>query len=157
MEKKLIVYYSYTNNTKKIAKQIQKVTSVDICEIETIEAYSGDYNAVVNQGKDEVDCGYKPEIKPIYVNLEDYDTIILGTPVWWYTYAPAVATFLEQYDLSGKTVIPFATNGGWLGHTIKDIEKACKNSKVINSIDIKFNTDKMILSEEKLKKWIDSL
>ena len=157
MEKKLIIYYSYTNNTKKIAKQIQKVTGADICEIETVTPYLGDYNAVVDQGKQEIDSGYKPKIKSISVNLEDYDTIILGTPVWWYTYAPAVSTFLSEYDLSGKTVIPFATNGGWLGHTIKDIEKACKNSKVINSIDIKFNVDKMILSEAKLKKWINSL
>lgn len=157
MGKKLIIYYSYTNNTKKIAKQIQKDTGADICEIETVIPYSGDYNAVVDQGKQEIDCGYKPEIKQISVNLADYDTIILGTPVWWYTYAPAVATFLSKYDLSGKKVIPFVTNGGWLGHTIKDIEKACKNSKVINSIDIKFNTDKMVLSEAKLKNWIDSL
>jgi flavodoxin len=157
MEKKLIVYYSYTNNTKKIAEQIQMATGADICEIETVEPYTGDYNSVVEQGKDEVDFGFKPEIKPIGVNLADYDTIIIGTPVWWYTYAPAVATFLSEYDLSGKTVIPFATNGGWLGHTLKDIEKSCKNAIVTNAIDIKFNTDKMLMSEINLNKWIASL
>ena len=157
MNKKLIVYYSYTKNTRKIAEKIQKATDADICEIETVKPYLGDYNTVVDQGKHEVDSGYKPEIESIAVNLEDYDTIILGTPVWWYTYAPAVSTFLSQYDLAGKTVIPFVTNGGWLGHTIKDIENACKNSKVINPIDIKFDTDTMRLSESKLKEWIDSL
>ena len=137
MGKKLIVYYSYTNNTKKIAKQIQKATDADICEIETVKSYTGDYNSVVGQGKQEVDCGFKPAIKPLKVNLGDYDTIIIGTPVWWYTYAPAVAAFLSEYDLSGKTIIPFATNGGWIGHTLKDIEKSCKNVIVTNAIDIR--------------------
>lgn len=157
MEKKLIMYYSYSNNTKKIAEQIQKSTGADIFEIKTVKAYSSDYNVVVDQGKDEIDRGYRPKIKPIPVNLSDYNTIILGTPVWWYTYAPAVATLLSEYDLSGKKIIPFVTNGGWIGHTIKDIERNCKNSKVINAIDIGFNRSKMTLSEAKLKKWIDSL
>lgn len=76
------------------------------------------------------------------------------TPVWWYTYAPAVATFLSEYDLSGKTIIPFVTNGGWIGHTLKDIENSCKNAIVANAIDIRFNIDKMIFSESNLKKWI---
>ena len=157
MGKKLIVYYSYTNNTKKIAEKIQMATGADICEIETVKPYTGDYNSVVDKGKEEVDRGFKPEIKPLRVNLEDYDTIIIGTPVWWYTYAPAVATFLSEYDLSGKTIIPFATNGGWLGHALKDFEKVCKNASVTNAIDIKFNTDKMVTSEINLNKWIASL
>lgn len=157
MGKKLIVFYSYTNNTKKIAEQIQMATGADICEIETVKPYKGDYNSVVDQGKQEVDRGFKPAIKPLRVNLEDYDTIIIGTPVWWYTYAPAVATFLSEYDLSGKTIIPFATNGGWLGHTLKDMERVCKNAIVTNAIDIKFNTDKMVMPKINLNKWIASL
>ncbi|AZV56413.1 flavodoxin [Clostridium sp. AWRP] len=157
MGKKLILYYSYTNNTKKIAEKIQKATNADICEIETVKPYTGDYNSVVDQGKREVDRGFKPEIKPLPVNLEDYDTIIIGTPVWWYTYAPAVATFLFEYDLSGKTIIPFVTNGGWIGHTLKDIKKVCKNAAVTNVIDIRFNTDKMVMPESNLEKWIASL
>jgi flavodoxin len=157
MEKKLIVYYSYTNNTKKIAEQIQKATGADICEIETVKPYTGDYNSVVDQGKQEVDCGFKPIIKSLPVNLEDYDTIIIGTPVWWYTYAPAVATFLSEYDLSVKTIIPFVTNGGWIGHTLKDIEKSCKNATVTNAIDIRFDMDKMVIPKINLKRWIDCL
>lgn len=157
MGKKLIVYYSYTNNTKKIAEQIQMATGADICEIETVKPYTGDYNSVVDQGKQEVDRGFKPEIKPLRVNWGDYDTIIIGTPVWWYTYTPAVANFLSEYDLSGKTIIPFVTNGGWIGHTLKDIENCCKNSIVTNAIDIRFDMDKMIIPESNLKKWIACL
>jgi len=157
MGKKLIVYYSYTNNTKKIAEKIQKTTSADIFAIETVEPYVGDYNSVVEQGKEEIDQGFKPEIKPLSVNLADYDTISIGTPVWWYTYAPAVATFLSEYDLSGKTVNPFVTNGGWIGHTIQDVENVCKNAIVTNEIDIRFDTDKMVTSIADLDKWIARL
>lgn len=157
MVKKLIVYYSYTNNTKKIAEQIQKATGADICAIETVKSYIGNYNSVVDQGKQEVDSGFKPEIKPLNINLGDYNTIIIGTPVWWYTYAPAVATFLCEYDFSGKTIIPFATNGGWIGHTLSDIEKSCKNATVTNAIDIRFDTDRMVMPESNLEKWIARL
>jgi flavodoxin len=157
MGKNLIVYYSYTNNTKKIAEKIQKATGADICEIETVKPYIGDYNSVVEQGKQEIDHGFKPEIKPLSVNLGDYDTIIIGTPVWWYTYAPAVLTFLSEYDLSGKTIIPFVTNGGWIGHTIKDVEMVCKNAIITNEIDIRFDTDKMVMSVSDLDKWIAHL
>ncbi|MBW6410005.1 flavodoxin [Clostridium weizhouense] len=157
MGKKLIVYYSYTNNTKKIAEKIQMATGADICEIETVKPYTGDYNSVVEQGKQEVDRGFKPAIKPLNVNLGDYDTIIIGTPVWWYTYAPSVATFLSKYDLSGKTIIPFATNGGWIGHTLKDIQNSCKDAIVTNAIDIRFDMDKMVTPEANLNGWINCL
>lgn len=60
-----------------------------------------------------------PEIKPLNVNVEAYDRMILGSPVWWYTFAPAMKTFLNTYDLSGKKVFPFATNGGWIGQLIQ--------------------------------------
>ena len=113
--KKVIVYYSYRGNTKSIAEMIQKSTGADIARIETVVSYDGDYNSVVNQGQDEVNSGYCPKIKPLNIDLSKYDEVILGTPVWWYTFAPAMHTFLKKNDLSGKTVYPFATNGGWIG------------------------------------------
>lgn len=69
----------------------------------------GDYNAVVAQGEEEIRRGFMPEIRPFGARTADYDTVILGTPVWWYTFAPAVKTFLAGNDLAGKTVYPFAT------------------------------------------------
>ena len=108
--KKVIVYYSYRGNTKSIAEMIQKSTGADIARIETVVPYDGDYNSVVNQGQNEVNSGYCPGIKPLNIDLSKYDEVILGTPVWWYTFAPAMHTFLKENDLSGKTVYPFATN-----------------------------------------------
>ena len=102
--KAIVIYYSYLGNIKGIAEKIQKETGADIARIETVVPYEGDYNKVVDQEHDEVNRGYCPEIKPLDVNLADYDTVILGTPVWWYTFAPAMHTFLKSQDWSGKTV-----------------------------------------------------
>ena len=78
--KALIVYYSYTGNTKRIAQMIQNAIGGDIAKIETVVPYEGDYNTVVDQGHEEVKRGFMPQIKPLNVNIKDYDTVILGTP-----------------------------------------------------------------------------
>ena len=113
MAKKLVVYYSWSNgNTKRIAEKLAEELGADIRQIDTAEPYKGSYDAVVDQGQEEVNRGYKPEIRPLDVDIKDYDVIAVGTPTWWYTMAPAVLTFLSSHDWSGKKVIPFMTNGG---------------------------------------------
>ena len=156
MNKKMIIYFSYTENTKSIAEMIQRELNCDILRIETEVPYSDDYDAVVSQGQDEVNAGYKPKLKPINVDLSKYDTVILGTPVWWYTYAPAINTFITENNLSDKTIIPFITNGGWLGHTVEDI-KSATGANVINPISIKFNTSDLSTNIKDIKEWINSL
>lgn len=157
----LVVYYSWSNgNTRNIAKQVQKAMQADIAEIETVIPYSGDYNDVVNQGQEEVNNGFKPAIRPMSVNPADYDTIAVGTPTWWYTMAPAVSTFLSENDWTGKTVIPFMTNGGWPGHVIKDMEKACEGAVIAHEKEIQFDSnggDQMMTSQKELNSWLDSL
>lgn len=161
MKKVLIVYYSYTENTKKVAEKIQKEIGGQIAEIKTVTAYSGDYDAVVEQGHQEVKKGYMPAIFPLDVNLADYDTIILGTPVWWYTFAPAIKTFLENNDFSGKTIYPFATNGGWIGHTFKDIttstHAAEKGVTIAKGLNLRFDGSRMRTSESELKNWLAAI
>lgn len=83
--------------------------------------------------------GYCPEIKPLNIDLSKYDEVILGTPVWWYIFAPAMHTFLKENDLSGKTVYPFATNGGWIGHTFKDFANACSTADVKQGMNTRFD------------------
>lgn len=155
--KALIVYYSYTGNTKKIAQMIQNEIGGDIAEIDTVVPYEGDYNTVVDQGHEEVNRGFMPQIKQLNVNLKDYDTVILGTPVWWYTFAPAVKTFLNNNDFSGKTIYTFATNGGWIGHTFKDVGNACTGANVKPGINIRFNESSLVTSENEIKKWIEKI
>ena len=152
MKKMLVVYYSWSNgNTKRIAEQLTNGTGADIARIETTEPYSGSHEDVVEQGKREVEAGFMPQINPISVNLADYDVIAIGTPTWWYTMAPAVLTFLTTNDFTGKTVIPFMTNGGWPGHVIKDMKENCKGAAFAHEIQIQFDSkgkDHLETSEE---------
>lgn len=138
----LIVYYSWSNgNTQKIAEQLRLATGADIARIETVKPYEGSYMNVVNQGQREVNEGYKPDIRPLEYDVADYDVIAVGTPTWWYTMAPAVKTFLEANDFTGKTVIPFMTNGGWPGHVIKDMKRAAKGAEFGPSLEVQFDSN----------------
>ena len=112
--KKLVVFYSYTGNTKMIAENIQRKLNCDILEIKPVKPYSTDYQTVVDEEQNNSSVGKTPDIQKIDKNLDDYDEIIIGTPVWWYTISPVVVTFLKENDLSNKTIYPFATNAGWL-------------------------------------------
>lgn len=159
MKKKLLItYYSISNgNTKQIAEQIQKATGTDIARIETVNPYTGSYNTIVEQGQREVNQGYQPKIKPLGVNLSDYDVIAVGTPTWWYTMAPAVLSFLKSYDWKGKTVIPFQTHGGWPGHVIKDIKNACKGAEFIHEMEIQFDSTggaKLVTPKTEIEAWL---
>ena len=158
MKKLLIVYYSWScGNTERTAKALQSVAGGDLVRLDTAVPYTGSYNDVVDQGQREVNRGFCPRIKPLAVNVQDYDVIVLGTPVWWYTFAPAVHTFLTQQDLSGKTVYPFATNGGWIGHTFADIEKSCKGAEVKEGMNIRFDEDVLRTSEAEINAWIQKI
>ena len=155
--KTLILYYSYGGNTKSIAEKIQKEIGGDLVRIETAVPYTGSYNQVVDQGQREVDSGYCPELKPLTTDLDAYDTVVLGTPVWWYTFAPAMHTFLKRADLEGKTIYPFATNGGWLGHTMKDFGKLCKGTKVKPGLDVWFDGAKQCTSDAEIRRWTKTI
>ena len=132
--KTLILYYSYGGNTRRIAGKLQAALGADAAEIQTVQPYTGSYDDVVDQGQREVNSGFLPELQPLDIDLSRYDAVILGSPVWWYTFAPAMNAFLRMHDLSGKTVWPFATNGGWLGHTLRDFKSACAGSSCASRI-----------------------
>ena len=104
---------------------MQSVAGGNLVRLDTAVPYSGSYNDVVDQGQREVNAGFEPELKPLPINVADYDVIAVGTPTWWYTMAPAVKTFLHGQNFAGKTVVPFMTNGGWPGRVIKDMKAAC--------------------------------
>lgn len=157
MSKTAVVFYSYTNNTKKIAEMIKDRIGAEIIQIDTVMPYCGSYEEVVDMAKKEVKAGFKPPIQSVNNLLDEVDTIILGTPVWWYTMAPAVLTFLTETNLKGKRVIPFATNAGWLGHTFQDIKKLCPESEVVNEMNIEFSEDTLKTTMKELEKWIESI
>ena len=146
--------------TERIAKELQSVAGGDLLKIDTAVPYSGSYDEVVEQGQREVNRGYEPELKPLTVNPADYDVIAVGTPTWWYTMAPAVNTFFHGQDFTGKTVIPFMTNGGWPGHVIKDMKKACPGAKTACEMQVQFDSnggDHLETPESEIKAWAQSV
>jgi len=151
-KKILVAYYSWSGNTREIASQIQKATGGDIVEIQPVVPYSSDYDTVTKQAKQEIESGYKPALKTKIDNINSYDVVFIGSPIWWGTIAPPVATFLSEYDLSGKTVVPFVTHGGGgQGRSFDDIAKLCPQSTILNGIDV-FGRDTNGLQDELSKR-----
>lgn len=158
-DKKLVVFYSYTGHTRYIANIIKEKLNCDILEIKPVKPYSTDYDTVVDQYQNNKRAKETPIIEKMNIDLNEYSKIIVGTPVWWYTITPPIRTFLKENDLSGKTIIPFATNAGWLGRTFKEIEELCPNSNIEKEINIVFtedyNKNDLVTGFEEIEKWID--
>lgn len=136
-KKILVAYFSHSGNTREIADQIHKVVGGDIFEIRSVSPYPNDYDTVVKQARRELDSGYRPELKTKLEGIESYDLIFMGYPNWWGTFPAPVKTFLSEYDLSGKTIVPFCTHGGsGLGRSVSDIAKLCPKSTLLEGIAI---------------------
>lgn len=157
----LIVYYSWSNgNTERVAERLQSIAGGDLLRIDTAEPYKGSYDDVVQQGQDEVESGFEPELKPFDADTSAYDVVAVGTPTWWYTMAPAVKTLLHRLDLSGKTVVPFMTNGGWPGHVIEDIEKACPGAEFACEMRVRFDSEggaRLETPEGDIDEWAENV
>lgn len=133
----LIAYFSHSGNTKKIAEEIQSKTGGELFEIRTVNAYSSDYNTVLDEAKAELDDKARPELSGKVDNIEQYQTVIIGYPIWWGDMPMAVYSFLDAYDLSGKTVLPFCTHGGsGLSRTDENIQNEEKDAKVTEGLAI---------------------
>lgn len=129
-KKVLIAYYSHSGNTKRVAEKIQQLTGGDMFEIKPVKAYPPNYNDVVNLAQTEKAQNFKPELID-NGNISAYDTIFVGTPVWWYTFSSPVRTFLSKHDFSGKTIMPFCTHGGGgESSTYSDMQKLCPDATV---------------------------
>ena len=160
-KKTLVAYYSWScGNTEKIAEQLANACDADVTRIETVEPYPEDYQETVDQGQREVNAGFMPEIEPPEFDPEDYDVIVIGTPTWWYTMAPAVKTFLSENDFTGKTVMALSTNGGWAGNVTADIEGACAGAAFGPSIEVQFDStggDRQETPQREVEAWINKV
>ena len=158
--KALVVYYSQScGNTRKIAEMIGLTIGADLAELQTVEDYGSDYDAVMAKARDEINSGFVPELKPLSANLDDYDTIIIGTPTWWYTMAPAVRAFLRSTDLTGKRVYAFQTHGGQPGSALKDMRRLSKGEN-IGDFAVVFDSEggsRMQTSLDDLRSWINDI
>src|SRR5687768_13764402 len=131
-EKVLIVYLSRTNNTKAIAEIIQKHVGGTLVALELKNPYPEDYKAIVDQVAKENESGFLPPLKTKIDNIQKYDLVFVGFPTWGMQLPPPMKSFLNQYDLSEKTVIPFNTNAGYgIGSTFDTVKKLCPRSRVL--------------------------
>ncbi len=152
--KVLIAYFSHSfGNTRQIAHMIQKETGGDIFEIKPKTPYTKVHKDVVAQARKEIDAGFKPKLVAMPEKLDEYDVIFVGTPNWWNTMAPPVATFLSNHDFSGKTLVPFTTHGGsGLGRYPEDMKKLCPKANFLEGET--FSRNSIPDSGDAVAKWI---
>ena len=154
MTKRIVAYFSASHKTKNVAEKIVNVIDADIFEIEPKEKYtSADLNWNDKNSRSSIemnDKNYRPEIVSA-LDVTDYDEIIIGFPVWWYTAPTIINTFIEESNLEGKTVIPFCTSGGsGIGACEDDLKNAYPDLNWKKGLKLSTST-----SDDKIKAWIE--
>lgn len=133
----LILYFSHSGNTRKVAEQIHARVGGDLIELATVSPYPRDYNAVVEQAKQEQQNNARPQISTEIPDLDAYHTVFVGFPNWWGTMPMPFFTLLETYDLGDKTVLPFCTHGGSrLGRAEDDLKRLCPRAKILKGFEV---------------------
>ncbi len=155
-KKVLIVYLSRTGNTKAIAEIIQKNIGGNLIALELQKPYPENYKQTVQQVVDENASGYLPPLKTKIDSIENYDVVFIGFPTWDMQMPPAIKSFLHEYNLSNKTVIPFNTNAGYgVGSGFQTVKQLCSNSKVLEGFETKGGIEKegvlFVMKGEKAK------
>jgi len=168
-DKVLIVYLSRTNNTKTIAEIIHKNAGGTLVALELEKPYPENYRATVEQVVKENETGYLPPLKTKIDSIQNYDVVFVGFPTWGMKLPPPMKSFLKQYDLSGKTIVPFNTNDGYgIGSSFDTVKELCPKSKILDGFSIKGGTEsdgRARLSkventkeaETKVKKWLQEI
>ena len=156
MNKRLVAYFSARGVTKAAAERLAKATGAGLFEIKPAAPYTrADLDWTNKKSRSSIemrDPDSRPEIAQRFSNMEDYDTVFLGFPIWWYVAPTIIHTFMESYDFSGKAVIPFATSGGsGMGKTEETLHALCPNAN--------WGKGKMLnhVSDAELKKWLDGI
>ncbi|MDR2835577.1 MAG: hypothetical protein LBV69_05180 [Bacteroidales bacterium] len=152
----LIVYYTWSGHTQYIANYIQEILGCDILEINPVTPYPEEFKKCTEQAKQEIKDGFKPELVDFSIDIEDYDTIFIGSPNWWSSIAPPIATLLTDYDFSGKTIIPFCTHGGGgKANLFTDMAKLVPDATILEGIAILEGRAKLAKSE--VEKWLKKI
>ena len=168
-DKILIVYLSRTNNTKAMAEIIHKNTGGTLVGLELEKPYPENYQQTVQQVVRENETGYLPPLKTKIDSIEKYNIVFVGFPTWGMKLPPPMKSFLNQYDLSGKSVIPFNTNAGYgVGNGFQTVKELCPDSKVLEGFEIKggierdgvyfvIKDEKAKEAETKVKSWLQRI
>ena len=146
----------YKGDTEIIAEWIQHEIGGDLFSIQTVNPYSADYNESVDQGGIEKRKNVHPPLTTRVQNMADYDIVFLGYPMWWRDVPMAVYTFLDTYDLAGKTLVPFSTHmGGGLGESLKTLHKLEPDATMLEALLI--SDYSLLQDEQKVENWLAEL
>lgn len=136
----LIAYFSWGGNTRGIAEEIRRQTGADLFEITMVNPYSSDYNTVLDEAQRDQNAQARPELAAHIENMDEYDIVMLGYPNWWASIPMPVASFLEEYDFSGKTILPFCSHGGGrFGQSLTAIAKLAPNAAMGEALSIHYS------------------
>lgn len=151
--KVLIAFFSWGGNTKGIAEEIQSQTGADLFEIKLVHPYSDDYNTVLDEAQRDQNEQARPELAVHVENMDEYDTVILGYPNWWASIPMPIASFLEEYDFSGKTIIPFCSHGGGrFGQSLTAISKLSPDAVMGEALSVHYSGDSGLSGD--IEKWL---
>ena len=147
MVRKLVAYFSASGVTAKVAETLAEAVGADIFEIAPEIPYTAkdlDWTNKKSRSSIEMsDPSSRPAIARVRDNMDDYDTVFVGFPIWWYVAPTIINTFLESYDMTGKTIVPFATSGGsGIGKTNEKLQPSCPNSTILPGRIFSANTSK---------------
>ena len=157
----LVAYFSWSGNGQQMARWIAEETGGDLFRIVPTESYGEDYGACADRAKNELDNGIRPELAE-HIDAEtmaQYDVIYIGFPVWWYDLPMSVWTFLEEYDLSGKTVIPFFShNGSSSGaNSVNRVAELAQDATVLTDDVLSLRGSSVSSSEKEVRNWVKGL
>ena len=157
MSRKLVAYFSANGVTAKVAERLSEAIGADLYAIEPEVPYTkADLDWMDKKSRSTIEMNNpasRPAIAGKRDNMNDYDTVFVGFPIWWYVAPTIINTFLESYDLTGKTIIPFATSGGSdMGKTNEKLLPSCKGAKLLNG-----KVFKASVSGADLAKWAEGL
>ena len=158
MSKKLVTYFSASGVTFELAKTLAEATGADLYEIKPETPYTAeDLNWNDKQSRSTLEMNapsFRPAVADKSANIAAYDVIFVGFPIWWYVAPTIINTFLESYDFSGKTIVPFATSGSsQMGKTVEMLKPSVSDTTIINEGALLNGKP----SAEELAKWVESL
>ena len=152
----LVAYFTRTGNTRLIATQIARALDATLFQIVPAAAYPEDYEAQVAQAEDERQRGYEPPLQATVPDLSSYETVFLGFPIWGMTAPSVIRSFLSQHDLSGKTLVPFITHGGYgLGNSLAVVAEHAPGARLIDGFSKQCDQERETLRE--VTQWLGSV
>ena len=156
MGKKLVTYFSASGTTRKVAEMIATAAEADLYEIVPKQPYSkADLNWMDKKSRSSVEMSdkkFRPELTDTDAQIDKYDEIILGFPIWWYVAPTIINTFLESYDFSGKKIVLFATSGGsGFGNTVSELKPSAPDAEIVEGKVLNKAT------KQEIAEWIKSI